>query len=259
VYKETITIKEQVQLIGQGNRTDVVLESNDRDNGCTVKANGTIIRNITIRRLPSTDPGHQFAVKIDAREVVIADCDIELRMEDDKYVSAAVYVDVGGELHLRRSTVRDSKEAGIYVSRNARAILEECEFVRNAKAAVCTDAFSHLEMRRCKIQKNGDVGVLLRYGATVVETDIIENNGPGIAVEATQVASEKANPADLSVSIVRCRVNRNRGVAISAQRLGGFSRYGITTIQDCNLTGNTEGAWRLNVDERYVRRSGNTE
>ena len=50
----------------------------------------------------------------------------------------------------------------------------------------------------------------------------------------------------------RCRINRNQGEAIA------IYRDGIATVEDCDLTGNAGGAWRI-VDNGHVRGKGNQE
>jgi len=50
----------------------------------------------------------------------------------------------------------------------------------------------------------------------------------------------------------RCRINGNEGEAIAVYR------DGIATVDDCDLTGNSGGAWRI-ADNGYVRGKNNQE
>ncbi|MCC3409584.1 MAG: right-handed parallel beta-helix repeat-containing protein, partial [Microcoleus sp. PH2017_10_PVI_O_A] len=98
-------------------------------------------------------------------------------------------------------------------------------------------------IRRCQIHDGVWNGIFISDDgkATVEDCNIYDNGSLGIGV-------------GLGGKLIarRCRINDNGSEAIAVYR------DSIATVDDCDLTGNAGGAWRI-ADNGYVRGKGNQE
>ena len=127
-YREAVVIDKAVEVVGEGARGAVVVESMDA-HAIEFRAERAAIRNLTIRA-GGTGQGWG-AVMVRRGRPVIERCDLT------SSVGAGMYV-VGAESDpmVRECTIADGKQNGIWVYENGRGTFEGCTVTGNAKAGI---------------------------------------------------------------------------------------------------------------------------
>ncbi|WP_425098277.1 right-handed parallel beta-helix repeat-containing protein [Tropicibacter sp. S64] len=124
-YTEGLDITKPVNLVGVGNRADIVLEVAE-DNVIAWEADTGAIRNLTIRQAG----GRYFGIDVKAGSVTIEDNDIT-----SKGLSAVVLrTNVDGM--VRRNEIHDSAEGGVFIFEDGKATVEDNVLYGNTYAAV---------------------------------------------------------------------------------------------------------------------------
>jgi F-box protein 11 len=162
VYKENIVIDKPIEIIGDGKRDDIVIQSRNED-AVLFEANNGRVANLTLR---PTGRGVFHGVNIMQGRLHLEDCDISSQS------LACVAIHSGANPTLRRCCIRNGKAAGVFVYENGQGTLEDNEIFVNAKAGVEIMEGGNLTMRRNRISLNGDVGIWVHMGGG----GIFENN-----------------------------------------------------------------------------------
>ncbi|MCW5213177.1 TIR domain-containing protein, partial [Desulfobulbus sp. TB] len=152
LYKESIVIDKPVEIIGDGDRDKIVIESFGKS-AVLFKAKAGSLINLTLRQVGSKGWHGGYGVDIAQGKLIMEDCDISSQSD------SCVVIHSFADPSLRRCRIHDGKENGISFSyRNGiLGILEDNDIFANALAGVDI-AGGHPTLRRNRITKNGDVG-----------------------------------------------------------------------------------------------------
>lgn len=237
IYLEELVLDKPVEIIGDGPREQIILESRDAD--CILMQTDTaIVQGLTLRCRAGLKNKKYYAVGIPRGQLTLQDCDIT----SDSLACVAIHGSTATPV-VRSCTIHDGKAGGVYVYENGQGRIEDCNIVGNALAGVQIETGGNPVVCKCTIHdgKAGGVFVNENGQGTIEDCDIWGNARAGVEIKMG------GNP-----QIQRCRIHRNKYEAI------WIYEKGQGTIKNCDLTGNTRGAWDIGSDCR-VYRSGNKE
>lgn len=187
VYKENIVIDKPIEIIGDGKRDDIVIQSGNED-AILFEANNGRVTNLTLR---PTGRGVFHGINIMQGRLHLEDCDISSQS------LACVAIHSGANPTLRRCCIRNGKAAGVFVYENGQGTLEDNEIFVNAKAGVEIMEGGNLTMRRNRISLNGDVGIWVHNGGGgTFEDNDLRGNTKGawdIAADSAALVQRKGN------------------------------------------------------------------
>lgn len=177
VYEEGIVLDKPVELLGDGPRDKIVIESSGQD---TVLFKATVGRlaNLTLRQ---TKGGiRYYGVDIAKGRLEVEDCDISSQ--------SLTCVAIHGRTNptLRRNRIHDGNGCGVIVSKNGQGTLEDNEIFANAFGVVIWTG-GNPTLRRNRISKNGWNGIRVwDKGGGIFE----DNDLRGNADEAWDIAPD---------------------------------------------------------------------
>jgi parallel beta-helix repeat protein len=280
LYREGIVIDKPVEILGDGEVSDIVIEASGERTVQFQAAMGRIA-NLTLRQAG----GKAYCVGIAQGRLDLEDCDITSRglscvaihggadprlrrnrIHDGKEVGILVYengqgtledneifanayagveIKTGGNPILRRNRIHDGKETGVHVHKNGQGTLEDNEIFGNTLAGVTIRTGGNPTLRRNRIHDGRQAGVLVaEHGqGTLEDNEIFGNAYAGVEIRAG------GNPI-----LRRNRISENRDQAVRVHHAGAG------TFNDNDLRGNTKGAWSISPDsEAGVKRKNDLE
>ncbi|MEN8221558.1 MAG: right-handed parallel beta-helix repeat-containing protein [Pseudomonadota bacterium] len=232
VYEEDLVIDKPLEIIGDGDVAEIVVESKNAD--CIfMKTDNALVRGLSLRNRAE---GY-YAVDISQGKLRLEYCDIT----SDSLACIGIY---GSEAEgiVSYCKIHDSKEgSGVFVYENCTGQIENCEIFGNAKSGIQISEGSNPVVQHCKIQDGKGSGVLVNKNGTgqIENCDIFGNALNGIEIK------EGGNPV-----VQKCTIKQN------AYRAVYVHDNGAGTIENCDLRDNAKGAWNIKSGCQ-VRRSGN--
>jgi F-box protein 11 len=213
LYREQLVIDRPVEIIGDGEPGEVVIEGS-AGNAIEFKSTMGRLANLTIRQAAAQN---WFAVDIGQGRIDIEDCDITSQS------LACVAIRDGADPRLRRNRVHDGVQCGIFVFENGLGTIEENEVFANAFAGVEIKAGANPMLRRNRIRDGKQSGVYIQDNGrgTLEDNEIFGNQLSNISIETG------GNPI----------IRRNR---IYQGKAGGVFIYnaGKGTIEDNEIIAN---------------------
>jgi len=168
LYSEGIVIDKPVEIIGDGDRKEIVIEASSNK---TVLFQGNVgkLTNLTLRQVG----GKYFCVDIAQGWLEIEECDIS----SQSWTCVAIHS--GANPRLRRCRIHNGRGAGIDVFNNGQGLLEDNEIFSNTSAGIQISEGSNPTMRRNRISQNFDVGILIYEGGGIFEDNDLRGNAGG--------------------------------------------------------------------------------
>ena len=213
LYQEGVVIDKPVEIIGDGERADIVIEATGKDVVLFQSSMGRIA-NLTLRQLGG---GEWYGVDISQGRLDLEDCDISSES------LTCVGIHDGAAPQLLRNRIHDGKSSGVGIYANGRGTLEDNEIFGNAHAGVTIRGGCNPTLRRNRIHdgKAGGVFVHTSGRGVLEDNEIFGNARAGVAI------SEGGNPT----------LRRNR---IHDGKQGGVFVHtnGQGTLEDNEIFGN---------------------
>jgi F-box protein 11 len=180
LYREGVVIDKPVEIIGDGELGEVVIEANQKD-AILFRANMGRIANLTLRQAGG---GNWFCVDITQGRLDLEGCDISSQS------LACVAIHGGADPRLRRNRIHDGKASGVFVYENGQGTLEDNDIVANAHAGVAIREGGNPTLRRNSIHDGKAAGVFVYENGqgTLEDNDIFANAHAGVAIK------ESGNP-----------------------------------------------------------------
>ena len=178
-YREGIVIDKTVEIIGDGERDDIVIEASGKPAVLFKTGNGRVA-NLTLRHAGGGEWG---GVDIASGRLDLEDCDISSQSR------MCVAIHNGADPRLRRNRIHDGMVAGVFVYDNGQGALEDNEIVGNTRIGIVIMNGGNPTLRRNRISQNGDWGIMVENGGggTFEDNDLRGNTkgawfiGPGCA------------------------------------------------------------------------------
>jgi parallel beta-helix repeat protein len=237
VYREGLVINKPVEIIGDGETSEIILEYSDAD--CILmQTDYAKVKGLTICGQAGLKGKEYFAVDIPQGCLVLEDCDIT----SDSLSCIGIH-GLTAKPRISRCKIHDSKEGGIFVYEKGQGIVEDCDIFANTRSGVAIIQEANPTIRRCKIHDGKSSGIFVyKKGQGIVEDcDIFANTNAGVRIK------EEGNPI-----IQKCRINRNGYEAIWS------SENGRGTVENCDLTGNKRGAFDIDSTSQVQQHNNKT-
>jgi len=280
LYREGLIIDKPLEIIGDGEVGDVVIQVTDM-NVILFQTTMGRVANLTLRQMGGAD---WFSVNIAQGRLELEDCDIMCQS------LSGVGIHGSADPRLRRNQIHDSKQGGVKVYQEAQGTLEDNDIFGNTFVGVSISDGADPTFRRNRIHhgKQGGVMVYESGKGTFEDNDIFDNTFTGVEIK------KNANPI-----LRHNRIHRNHGgvyvhdggqgviedndifddaesgihsrdrgkPVVRNNRINKNARFGIEvydkgsgTFEDNDLTENTKGAWSIDADsEANVTRANNKE
>jgi len=213
LYREGIIIDKPIEIIGDGELGEVVIEAEGK-NAVLYKANMGRIANLTLRQIGG---GNWYCVDITQGRLDLEGCDITCKS------TSCVAIHGGADPRLRHNRIHDSKQAGVVVYKNGLGTLEDNDIFGNAMHGVAIFDGGNPTLRRNRIYDGKMFGVHIFGNALGIleDNDIFSNATAGVAI------TEGSNPTLHRNRIHDCKIN---GIYVETKGKG--------TIEDNDILGN---------------------
>ena len=174
LYLEGILIDKAIEIIGDGNLGEVVIEAVGMNAVC-FRANMGRIVNLTLRQLGG---GEWYCVDIGQGMLSVEECDITSQS------LSSVGIHGGADPRLLRNRISDGTQSGVFVYDDGRGTLEHNEISGNAYAAVAIKTGGSPTLRENRIFDGLAGGILVYEGGKgrLEQNEIFANSGPEVEV-----------------------------------------------------------------------------
>ena len=220
-YREALVIDRDVEIVGEGDRAQVVVEATDAT-AVTVTADRAAVRNLTVRAVGTKE--HLDAVRVQRGRVVIEGCDLTSAIGSVVSITGKDSAPV-----ISDCEIRDGKSFGIYVHDHAQGTIEKCVISGNASAGVWISKGGNPTVRDCEIRdgKSFGISVSKKGQGTIVQCEIHGNKNAGVWI------SKGGNP-----TVRDCEIRDGQGAGVDVDD------QGQGTIEKCVISGNAfAGVW----------------
>ena len=235
LYSEPLVIDKPLEIIGDGEHGDVVIQVSGKDVILFRTTMGRVA-NLTLRQAGGENC---YAVDIAQGRLELEDCDVTSQS------LACVGIYNGADPRLRRNRIHDGKEGGVLIYERGLGTLEDNDIFGNTLAGVVIATGGNPTLRRNRIHDGKHSGVMVYASGqgTLEDNDIFGNAVAGVQIKTG------GNP-----TLRNNRINKNGSEAIWVFEGGGG------TFEGNDLRGNARGAWSVAADSKAnVKRSNNQE
>jgi len=174
LYQEGLVIDKPLEIIGQGDPGDVVVQVTEKD---TVLFKTTMgrVANLTLKQMGG---GKWFGVDIVQGRLELDDCDITSQS------LACVAIHGGADPRLRRNRIHDGKQGGVFIYENGQGVLEDNDIFGNALIGVEISEGGNPTIRPNRIHDGKSGGVLVhdKGQGTLEDNDIFGKTNDGIEI-----------------------------------------------------------------------------
>jgi F-box protein 11 len=212
-YDEALVIDKPLELLGEGNREDIVIRARNA-HVISFKTNMGRVANLTLLQAG----GAQWStVDITQGRLELEDCDISSKS------LSCVRIRDGADPRLRRNRIHDGNTSGVFVYTNGLGTLEDNDIWGNAYSGVEIKEGGNPTLRRNRIRDGRTCGVLVHTNGlgTLEDNDISGNELSGVIIK------EGGNPM---LRRNRIHSGKQNGVFIHTNGLG--------TLEDNDISGN---------------------
>jgi Right handed beta helix region len=257
-YHEAIVLDRHVEIIGDGPRDQIIIESAVAP--CLrVETEVGTVRSVTFR-CPAPSDGNAAAVDIAQGSGTLDDCDISAQSATAIRISGP-----GTSPTIQRCVIHDGADVGVDITGGATPAITDCEISGTARTGVAIREKANPALTRCTIRDGEQYGVdVYKEGLGRLEDCQISGNAfTGVEIR------EKANPAltrctirdgkqsgvyvhdDGQIAIAQCTISGNSGFAVWVKNTAA------ATVTGSRLTNNRRGAWNIESGAQ-CNRTGNT-
>jgi serine/threonine protein kinase len=176
VYQEDLVIDKPLEIIGDGEVADIVVESKNV-NCIFMKTDHALVRGLSLHNRA----GEYYAVNIPQGQLTLEYCDIT----SDTLACVGIH---GSEAEgiVRHCQIHDSKEGGgVYVYDNGTGQIENCDIFGNALSGIEIKTGANPIVQHCQIHDGKGSGVFVNENGTgqIENCDIFGNALAGIQIQ----------------------------------------------------------------------------
>ena len=233
-YNEGIVIDKPLEIIGDGAREEIIIQSGDSD--CILmQTDYAVVKNLTLRVRAGRKGKEFYGVDIPQGNLTLENCDIT----SDSLSCIAIHGSSANPM-IKNCRIHDGKDAGVVVYENGEGTIEDCDIFANKLGVGISEGGNPL-VKKCQIHDGKESGVYVYENGegTIEDCDVFANYYSGVEVE------QGGNPL-----VKHCKINRNEDEAVWVHD------NGKGTVENCDLTNNKGGAWDID-DTSQVQRTNN--
>ncbi|MGO8947070.1 MAG: nitrous oxide reductase family maturation protein NosD [Ktedonobacterales bacterium] len=166
VYRESLVVAKSVELVGQGDRRDIVIEAVGESVLRITQTTGRIAR-LTLRQLG--EPSARIGVEVVEAQVILEYCDV--------FSECAVCLDICTDEHcvVQHNRIHGSSDAGIVLVETSSCIVACNDIFNHARAGI-TVVGGKPTVRRNRVHNNHGFGILNLDGRARIERNHIYAN-----------------------------------------------------------------------------------
>lgn len=234
-YAESLRIDKPLQIIGEGNKEDIIIESQLAP--CLRMAGDrTLIRGVTFHyrnwtQIHRADSLGRFMGQRLHSPYAISIADGNLTLEECKIHAtglANVYIEgKNTNVTLRRCEITGDSQYGVWITQYSRSSLEFCQ-ISGQSIGIKIDRHAQANLEHCQISQMSREGILVseQGQGNASFCEIFQNGGRGVQI------NKQSN-----LSLKQCRLygNQKQGIHVASNGAG--------PIEQCDLRGNGGGPW----------------
>ncbi len=172
IYRESLTLDKQLEIVGEGDRDTIIIQSVEGDCFMILGGDATI-RGLTLRCRAGKDRDF-FAVDVAHGNALIEDCHISS--------DSLACVGVHGEkvfATLRNCWIRNSNDTGVYFYETAGGTVDDCDIFDNLESGITIEGKSNVTIRHSRVHHNQVDGISVSQGgmAEIIGCDVFANFG----------------------------------------------------------------------------------
>lgn len=178
VYDESVRVVTPLEILGDGPASEIVIRARGPQGALMFRAGIGRVANLTLRHRAGA--GEWYCVDIGQGRLDLEGCDISSE------TLACVAVHSGADPHLRRNTIHDGQQVGVFVFDGGLGTLEDNDITGNGYAGVEIRTGGSPTLRRNHIHANRSTGVFVDDGGagTLEDNDVIGNARSGVQIKA---------------------------------------------------------------------------
>lgn len=220
VYRESVVINKNIEIIGDGAIEDVVIIS-ENSSCMQMLTDKAIARGLTFQGRGARYGKAFFTVDIPRGELILENCDIT----SDSLSCIAVHGVEANPL-IKNCRIRDSADSGVYFFDNARGQIIDSDICRNRNAAIAITNGANPTVKNCRIFEGNNGGVVVWQNGTaglIEDCEIFNHRLANVGI------SQHASP-----TFRRCKIYGSRDAGVFVHQNG----YG--KIEECDIFGNED-------------------
>lgn len=173
LYDEALVVDKPLEILGDGPAPDIEIRARDA-NVLIFRASFGRVANLTLRQ--AGGHGQWWGVDISQGRLDLEGCDISSQS------LSSVAIHDGADPRLRRNTIHDGNEGGVFVFDGGLGTLEDNDITGNVLAGVEIKTGGNPTLRRNRIYENKSSGVYIQDGGqgTLEDNDITGNLNSGV-------------------------------------------------------------------------------
>lgn len=222
LYSESFEISKKVELLGVGNRADIILRSSGPS--FKVRVPGVKISGITLKSESKKATDSQ-ALNILANDFVLENCIISSVMKQGVNVGVGLvkeqskaYIDIV----VKTCVFQNCGLGGFNITAGSEVNFSDCVFQKNTNSGIMILKGSIAKISACRFEQNGTgIGATQKAKVTVKDSFFFDNRGEAIWVENGSKAT-----------LTKCKVVRN------GRWQGAVQRPGVNAMVNSILTMN---------------------
>jgi F-box protein 11 len=220
LYRESLRISEALQLLGDGDPAEIILESTHEDT-LVMETDTASVEGMTIRAVTTSAAQPFHAVVVNHGRLRLSNCRVASAGQ-----SAVLIQGQSATPHFFQCLIGDGPGRGVVCSEMCRPVFAECEIFGHVAACVAITQWAAPIFQRCRIHGSRVNGVLVSdYGlGHFTDCDIYDHWLSGVAINTG------GNP-----TLDRCRVHNVRAHGI------WISERGEGVVKNCTLYENGRG------------------
>jgi hypothetical protein len=249
-YAESLRIDKPLQIIGEGNKEDIIIESQLAP--CVrITGDRALIRGVTfhyhnwtqIHRADSLGCfigqrlHNPYAISITNGNLTLEECKIHATGLANVYIEGK-----NTNVTLRRCEITGDPQYGVWMTQYSRSSLEFCQ-ISGQRIGIKIDRHAEANLEHCQISQMSREGILVSEQAqgSASFCEIFQNGGRGVQI------NKQSN-----LSLKQCRLygNQKQGIHVASNGAG--------PIEQCDLRGNGGGPWWI-APRCAIARRGNIE
>lgn len=179
-YSESVNIDKPVEIIGDGTRADIIIES--MNGSCVaMRTEEAMVRGFTLREMAGIGNMGEgfFAVDIPQGRLLLDDCDIT----SNSLSCVGIHNDLTAPV-ISRCRIHTSADSGIYIFNAATGTVEDCDIYNNVNVGVAITERAKPVIKRCTIRDGRNAGLVVWGGGRglVEECEIFGNAKAGVGI-----------------------------------------------------------------------------
>ena len=186
LYKESVLIDRAIEIVGDGELADIVIEASD-SNAINFRAQMGRVANVTLRLVGDKKI---YCVNVEDGRLDLEGCDLT-----SQALVAIVAIHKGADPRVRQNRIHDGGGSGIYVYDNGRGTIEDNDIFGIGLAGVSIASGGNPTLRRNRIHHAAQSGVsAYEGGAGVIEhNDIFSNGNNGVIIKEASTTVVRRN------------------------------------------------------------------